>query len=208
MFETAAPFETEDALLARHSGYSPALAQRLSVVILLLALALLTTSCGLVANASGTQSGPQDDLKLSGNLTAGTVFQPYNSVLTVSGGTSPYYFSVKTGVLPPGIRLNPATGTLSGTPSTAGKFSFEVIATDSPSPDQGSQAFAITVVGGSGGGITVGCVSDQHDSAFESDAAVHRHGKWNFEYRRDLVGDSRLGKCQWSLYRPSRQLAK
>jgi hypothetical protein len=150
MFETAAPFETDNALLARHSGYSPALAQRLSAVILLLALALLTTSCGLMANSSGSQ--PQDDLKLSGNLAAGTISQPYNAVLAVSGGGSPYYFSVKTGSLPPGISLNPATGTLSGTPTTAGKFSFEVIATDSPRPDQGSQTFAIAISGAGGGG--------------------------------------------------------
>ncbi len=152
MFENTAPFETEDALLACHSGFSPALASRFSVLTLLLALALLTTSCGWVANASGSQNGTEDDLKLSGNFPAGTVSQPYNSVLAVSGGSSPYYFSVKTGVLPPGIKLNPATGSLSGTPTSAGKFSFEVIATDAPHPDQGSQSFAIDISGGGGGG--------------------------------------------------------
>jgi hypothetical protein len=76
---------------------------------------------------------------------------------------------VKTGTLPPGIGLNPATGVLSGKPTTAGNFSFEVIVTDSPHLDQGSQAFKVAVGAGGGGGnvkvsvspASVTLVSDQ-----------------------------------------------
>ena len=155
MFETVATFKSDDAFLQCHSRFSPSRAQRVSVVMLVLAVALITTSCGTVAQAAGTQNN-QNDLKVSGHFPAGAVHQSYNAVLAVSGGSSPYYFSVKTGVLPPGISLNPATGTVSGTPTTAGNFSFEVIATDAPLLDQGSQAFAITVSGnGSGGNVKV-----------------------------------------------------
>jgi hypothetical protein len=148
-----AMFKSEGAFLKCHSRFSRALAQRPSVLILLLAAALLTTSCGTLAQANGTQSkGAPNTLNLSGNLPAGTVNESYNAVLAVSGGSSPYYFSVKTGALPPGISLNPATGTFSGKPTTVGNFSFEVIVTNFPRLDQGSHTFAIVVGSGSSGG--------------------------------------------------------
>ena len=132
--------ETEVVLLNCHSRFSRALAQRLGVLSILLAVALLTTSCGLL-----TQPASGNNLQLPASVPAGTVAQPYNTVLAVGGGTSPYQFSVKTGSLPPGITLNPTTGTLSGSPSTAGTFSFEVLVTDSPHPDQGSQTFSVPI---------------------------------------------------------------
>ena len=147
MFEAMARFKSEDAFLRCHSRFSLVLAQRLSLLILLLAVALLTTSCGSLAQANSNQS---NNLNLSGNLPAATVNQSYNAVLTVSGGSSPYQFSVRTGVLPPGISLNPATGAFSGTPATAGNFSFEVMVTDSPRLDVGDKTFAVVVANGGG----------------------------------------------------------
>ena len=141
--------ETEAVLLNCDFRFSRTLAQRLSVLLLLLVVALLTTSCGLL-----TQPTSGNTLQLPASIPAGKVAQPYNTVIAVGGGTSPYQFSVKTGSLPPGISLNPATGTLSGTPSTAGTFSFEVMVTDAPHPDQGSQTFSVPI--STGGTITVG----------------------------------------------------
>jgi hypothetical protein len=155
MFETAAMFRSDNAFLNRHSRFSPALAQRLSVLILLLAAALITTSCGSLAQGTGTPN----NLNLYGNLPAGTINHSYNAVLAVSGGSSPYNFSVKTGVLPPGVSLNPVTGTFSGQPTTAGNFSFEVIVTDSPRLDQGSQTFNVAVGGGGNIKVSVSPVS-------------------------------------------------
>jgi len=57
----------------------------------------------------------------------------YSDQLTATGGTSPYAWSVSTGNLPAGITLNPSTGLLSGTPTTAGSYSFTVKVTDSAS---------------------------------------------------------------------------
>ncbi|MGA3107660.1 MAG: Ig domain-containing protein, partial [Terriglobales bacterium] len=105
---------------------------------------MITTSCG-AAQAAGSQGTNQNELKLSGTLPAAAVSQSYNAVLAVGGGNSPYYFSVKNGSLPPGITLNPSTGTFSGKPTTAGNYAFEVIVTDAPHPEEGSQSFAISV---------------------------------------------------------------
>ena len=117
MFETVATFKSGDALLKCHSRFSPALAQRLSVVILLLVVALTTTSCGTLAQANGAQNNATpNNLILHGTFPAGKVSESYNAVLAVGGGKFPYHFSVKTGALPPGISLNPTTGSFSGKP--------------------------------------------------------------------------------------------
>lgn len=62
-----------------------------------------------------------------GTLANGAVGISYTSVVSVTGGIGPYTFTA-TG-LPPGLTLS-STGTLSGTPTTAGTFSPAVTATD------------------------------------------------------------------------------
>jgi hypothetical protein len=59
-----------------------------------------------------------------------TTGTPYAQMLTASGGTPPYTFSVLSGALPPGLMLNPATGLVSGTPMSSGTFHLTLAATD------------------------------------------------------------------------------
>jgi hypothetical protein len=49
---------------------------------------------------------------------------------TASGGTAPYTWDIQTGTLPGGLSLNAGTGLISGTPTTAGSYSFTLRATD------------------------------------------------------------------------------
>jgi hypothetical protein len=74
--------------------------------------------------------------------------QPYSSsVLTVQGGVAPYTWSV-VDPLPPGLSMAPSSGTISGTPTTAGTFHFTAHVTDSSAPPlSATQAASITVVG-------------------------------------------------------------
>jgi hypothetical protein len=139
--------ETDFVLLETHSISSRAHVQRLGFAALLLALVLTTISCGTVAQAAGTQH----QLGLYGNLPQGTVNQSYNAVLTVTGGNSPYSFSLKSGALPPGISLNATTGGFYGKPSAPGTFSFEVIVSDASLHQQGNQSFAVSVANGTSG---------------------------------------------------------
>ena len=54
----------------------------------------------------------------------------YNVLPVVKGGSAPYFFGVLAGILPPGLTLNPRTGSISGTPTAAGEFSFTLFASD------------------------------------------------------------------------------
>src|ERR1035438_6386150 len=143
---------SQNGFLERNRRFPSERSPRLGLLILLLTAAFLTVSCGTVAQAAGVDKQSKKVLVLSGTFPQATLSQSYNAVLTVSGGNSPYSFSIKTGTLPPGLRLNPTTGSLSGTPMLAGSFSFEVIATDSPAGDEGSQKFEMIVGSGKGGG--------------------------------------------------------
>jgi hypothetical protein len=59
-----------------------------------------------------------------------TIGTAYSSALSVSGGTGPYTYSIISGSLPPGITLNTSTGAISGTPTTAGTYTFTSKAVD------------------------------------------------------------------------------
>ena len=55
---------------------------------------------------------------------------PYSQQLSVTGGVAPFTFAVSVGTLPGGLSLDPATGLISGTPTTAGSTDFTITATD------------------------------------------------------------------------------
>ena len=61
-----------------------------------------------------------------------TVGQPYSQTLTPSGGTAPYTMRLPwNSCLPVGLAFNPATGVLSGTPISAGRYIVVVVSEDS-----------------------------------------------------------------------------
>ena len=66
-------------------------------------------------------------------LPGGTVGAAYSQTLTATGGaSSTYTWAISSGSLPPGLTLNPSTGVIGGTPTTAtgSPFSFGVTASD------------------------------------------------------------------------------
>ena len=63
----------------------------------------------------------------------GVVGTPYSYTFTASGNPTPT-FAVTSGALPGGLTLNSATGVLSGTPTTAGPFTFQVTASNGVNP--------------------------------------------------------------------------
>ncbi|MCI9866919.1 putative Ig domain-containing protein [Rhizobium skierniewicense] len=66
----------------------------------------------------------------AGTLTPGTVGTSYTQTITASGGSGTYTYAVTSGTLPTGFTVDPTTGLLSGTPTTARNYSFTIAATD------------------------------------------------------------------------------
>jgi two-component sensor histidine kinase len=82
----------------------------------------------------------------SAELSFGTVGAAYAAYVQPLGGTAPYTWSVASGTLPPGTSLAGSTGFLTGTPTTAGTFTFTARVTDSSSPVQtATQQFGLVI---------------------------------------------------------------
>lgn len=79
----------------------------------------------------------------SGPAPNGTVGTPYTFTFTASG-TTPITWTVATGTVPAGLTLNPTTGVLSGTPTTAGPTGFLVQAANGTAPNA-TQNQSITI---------------------------------------------------------------
>jgi large repetitive protein len=83
----------------------------------------LTTTANITLVIAGPPS------VTTSSLPAGKVGTAYSQALAVSGGVSPYTWSIIAGSLPGGLTLS--AGTITGTPTTAGTFSFTVLVKDS-----------------------------------------------------------------------------
>jgi LPXTG-motif cell wall-anchored protein len=95
------------------------------------------TTVNTASATSGTSAAdeltvdPYPPMTLSADtLTDARVSEAYSGQITADGGTSPYTYSVATGALPDGIVLDAASGSLTGTPTDEGTFTFEILAAD------------------------------------------------------------------------------
>ncbi len=75
----------------------------------------------------------------------GVAGQAYTYTFGATGSPAPS-FSVSSGALPPGLTLDPATGVLSGTPSTPGTYTFAVTASNGVNPANVSSSISVDVL--------------------------------------------------------------
>jgi hypothetical protein len=157
--------------------------QRLFCTLPLVFIALFNACSGnSVPPAStaqpSTSTTSSASLSLSASLPAAAVGTEYNGTLTVTGGSAPYTFAVVGGQLPSGVALADNSGTLSGTPSASGNFTFDVAVSDLQGATQ-QKSFGIAVAnatsssggGGSGGGTGTGGSSGGAGSGNSSNAS-------------------------------------
>jgi Putative Ig domain len=78
----------------------------------------------------------------SSTLHEGTVGTYYNAGLAADGGIQPYTWAITAGQLPPGLSLS--NNTISGTPTTAGTYTFTARVIDKGG-QQASQQFTLTI---------------------------------------------------------------
>ena len=116
---------------AKNDSARNSLVLNLFFLLLLLCLTGLTVACGAASQnanasngASGSQTSPVGQLRVSIPPAQATVGVAYNAVSSVGGGTAPYLFGIADGSLPPGLVLNSRTGSITGTPSAAGTYNF------------------------------------------------------------------------------------
>ena len=80
------------------------------------------------------------------SLGNGTTGVAYAATISRSGGKPAFTWSISVGKLPAGLSLAATTGTISGTPSQTGKYSFTVKVVDSSSPQQtATKAFTVNI---------------------------------------------------------------
>jgi len=129
-----------------------------ATILALLACMLLFQACSGVSvpgnsntstgNGGGTTTPPPPpppaSLTFSSTLPSGTVGAIYSGSVNVSGGTPPYAFSVASGQLPAGLTLTAASGTISGTPTASGTFTFAIAASDAKALSK-QQSMQITI---------------------------------------------------------------
>src|ERR1700687_4860446 len=117
---------------------------------IVLAFSLVSMGCNtstMAQSAASSQPPAQTSkhISIQPQLPSAVVGTQYRAVLSVNGGQAPYIFVINQGVLPPGLSLNRATGSLFGIPTQAGSFSFTISVTDDSSKGSGSRAYTLTV---------------------------------------------------------------
>ncbi|MFL6350482.1 MAG: beta strand repeat-containing protein [Bryobacteraceae bacterium] len=105
---------------------------------LILCLASIGSAQGQISIACVPTTGPTQ------------VGVPYLATCTATGGIAPFTWAIVAGTLPAGIALSPSadttTATISGTPASAGAYSYTVQVTDSsPPPQPAQQAYSGTI---------------------------------------------------------------
>ncbi len=88
-------------------------------------------------------------------LPAGAKGVAYSQTFAATGGTTPYTFTTTGGTLPPGLTLD-SGGSLSGTPTASGDFTFTVQATDAGNAT-GRQSYTLTIAPAPAQSVAVAC---------------------------------------------------
>ncbi len=81
---------------------------------------------------------------LTGSLPSAVAAVPYSASLTAAGGQVPYQWTVVSGSMPAGLKLDSSSGVVSGSPTTAGTYSFVVQGADS-AQQKSQQNYTLTV---------------------------------------------------------------
>jgi hypothetical protein len=93
---------------------------------LIAACSFLWAGCNTMPQSSAAASQGSQSISIQTALPGAAVGSSYHAVLSVSGGLAPYSFAISQGELPPGLALNPQTGSISGTPTQPGSFAFTI----------------------------------------------------------------------------------
>jgi subtilisin family serine protease len=117
------------------------------------------------------------------SLPGGTVGQSYSQTLSATGGKTPYTWSVSSGNLPPGLTLGGSSAVISGTPTSAGSYSFTVQVADGRQTD--TQVLSIVVAAA--------------PSALAITTTSLPQGRAGVSYSADVTASGGSGSYTWTL---------
>lgn len=110
------------------------------------------------------------------SLPSGSVGTAYSTTLAASGGVTPYSWTVTSGSLPAGLSLNPTSGLISGTPTTAETSTFTITVSDAETPADTANANL---------SITISSASCPNNGNFKGNYATALEG-WNTDSTAQL----------------------
>jgi hypothetical protein len=106
-----------------------------------------TTLClfALFASSLLAQLGPEFEI-VKQQLPIGSVGHPYSAKFATANRRGTLVWNVR-GDLPPGLRLNPGSGTLAGTPTLGGVYKVVITATDRSTGETAKRDFILEISG-------------------------------------------------------------
>lgn len=139
-----------------------------NIALALTALAADPAAKPISVNTTGATLTVAPSLTLACPSANGKVGAAYSSSLLAGGGFPAYTYSIGAGTLPSGLALNAATGLVSGSPASAGSFSFTAWVGDSMGGSQ-SVSCSIAIVAPSIADLNGDGVVDNADFALLAD---------------------------------------
>ena len=103
------------------------------------------------------------------SLSSGATGSAYSATISASGGTSPYVFSLSAGAMPNGLTMS-SVGSITGTPTLVGTYTFTVRATDADNC-YGETAYIISITDGIAPTVT-NVTSTSADGTYAPGAAI------------------------------------
>lgn len=122
------------------------------------------------------------------------VGQNYTLPLTATGGSLPYTWHVEGGALPPGLKLHPHAGNISGVPTTPGEYHITVVLVDYSVPNlQVQRDVTIQVIAG----LTIDWKEPPgvHGTAVSGSAMVTNQTPNDFDLTVVIVAVNKIGRA-------------
>jgi hypothetical protein len=155
---------------------------------MLVVLVVLTSILALA------QSDPRA-LQITALPTQGAIVgQNYTLPLAATGGQSPYTWQLVKGNLPPGLRLQPHKGAITGVPTTGGEYHFTLSVADSNIPQlQAQRDFTISVIAG----LAVDWKEPPavHGNTISGSAVITNQTPANFDLTVVVVAVNKIGRA-------------
>jgi hypothetical protein len=97
----------------------------------------LATVCSAQQGRPTAQTPPPPPLKIqTASLPKAVIRAEFHAKIEATGGASPLRWDTVDSQLPPGLKLDPTTGVISGTPAKLGEYRFTIGVVDSGKPAQ------------------------------------------------------------------------